>query len=190
VVRVDPGQPPLQSVLDESRAIARELSERTQTAPEGFVYEERLRRIDLCADVAGWVIDGSDTTKLVRRPRASVRTDPPDLPGEVPADPTLHETRVVTGITVGKDQMMARIYDKTIELQKKPREEDRTDEYERWVAGGWDGTTRVARIEFQIRGPALQTFGARDPLAPVDPETGRVVEGGSARTSIGSGRRA
>jgi hypothetical protein len=169
----------LQSVLDESRAIARELSERTAARPSGFVYEERLRRIDLCADVSGWGIDASDTLKLVRRPRASVRTDPPDLPSaEVPAEPTLHETRIVTGITVGKDQMMARIYDKTIELQKKPREEDRTTEYQRWRAHGWDGVEQVARVEFQIRGEAIKTFGARDPAAPVDPETGLVVEGG------------
>jgi hypothetical protein len=170
----------LQSILDESRAIARVLSEQTPEAPSGFVYEERLRRIDLCADVSGWGIDAADTLALVRRPRAVVRTDPPDLSqaGEVPAEPTLHETRVVTGITVGKDQMMARIYDKSIELQKKPREMDRTAEYERWAAAGWDGVTRVARVEFQIRGEALKAFGARDPAAPVDPETGQVVEGG------------
>jgi hypothetical protein len=123
-------------------------------------------------------IDAADTLRLVRRPRANVRTDPPDLPNpEVPSEPTLHETRIVTGITVGNDQMMARIYDKTIELQKKPREQDRTEEYERWAAGGWDGKERVARIEFQIRGTALQTFGARDPVAPIDPETGEVVRG-------------
>jgi hypothetical protein len=170
----------LQSVLDESRAIARELSERTRQAPTGHVYEERLRRLDLCADVAGWGIDAADTLKLVRRPRANVRTDPPDLPAgrETPAEPTLHQTRIVTGITVGKDQMMARIYDKTIELQKKPREQDRTEEYERWAARGWDGVERVARVEFQIRGAALKTFGARDPVAPVDPETGCVIGGG------------
>jgi hypothetical protein len=44
----------LQSVLEESRAIAHELWERTAETPKGAVYEERLRRIDLCADVAGW----------------------------------------------------------------------------------------------------------------------------------------
>jgi hypothetical protein len=63
----------LQSVLDESRAIALSLSERTPATPAGFLYEERLRRIDLCADVAGWRIEAADTLALVRRPR--VRED-------------------------------------------------------------------------------------------------------------------
>jgi hypothetical protein len=38
----------------------------------GKVYEERLRRIDLCGDVAGWELQPEQAARLVKRPRAAM----------------------------------------------------------------------------------------------------------------------
>lgn len=76
--------------------------------------------------------------------------------------------RRITGISVGRGgAMMARIYDKRAELE---RDEDRRGaEEERWTKAGWDGTSSVARVEFQIRGVALTELGIRDPDGCVVP---------------------
>lgn len=176
----------LERLLKESSAIAWQLGE---------VHEERLRRIDLCADVAGWKIEEADLRAIVKRSRANERSDPdeamldehgfakyPDNPacpgprrrsgrpklGEL-TGATGHatgfgETRKVTGITIGRGAMLARLYDKRLELGYAVPEKRQAEE-ERWSAGGWDGEDRVTRVEFQIRGVALTELGLRDPRA-------------------------
>lgn len=161
----------LTRVLAESRALAWQL---------GTVHEERLRRLDMCADVAGWEIKEDDLQRLVKRPRASVRSDSDDTAigpngrarrpsklGEL-AGTTGHETgfaakRKITGITIGRGAMLARVYNKRIELAYS--EERRYLEEDRWHENGWDGVEPVTRIEFQIRGTAIAELGLRDPRA-------------------------
>ncbi len=113
------------------------------------MHEECLRRIDLCADLAGWHITPEDADRIVKRPRASkdVAREADDLEllgltddeklarrteaarkafedGET-SGPTSYETgrpgkRKVCGLSVGRGgALMARIYDKRLELGLK-----------------------------------------------------------------------
>jgi len=36
----------------------------------GELHEQRVRRVDVCADVEGWELDARDLARLVKRPRA------------------------------------------------------------------------------------------------------------------------
>lgn len=168
--------------LHESQAIA---------ALTGEVLDVRLRRLDLCADVAGWEISPDDVKRLAKRPRARWAVD--DV-GPKPAKPprctrtkacrerctcedmqvygsgsTLRE-RKITGLAVGRGgALMARIYDKREELRNDRVGDRRMAEEKRWRAAGWDGRDCITRVEFQIRGEAIRELGVRDPFAVVEP---------------------
>jgi hypothetical protein len=160
-------------VIAESKGCAEKL---------GKVWETRLRRIDICVDVAGWEMKAEDTLALVRRSRCGMRTDTDRHEGEdekaYPGDPVLHETRKVTGISVGKNAMMARIYDKRAELGHASPDK-REAEQDRWRARGWDGIEPITRVEFQLRGAALKEWGAREfeAIEWVDEQTGVTYAG-------------
>jgi hypothetical protein len=81
----------------------------------------------------------------------------------------------LTGITIGKGAMMCRIYDKVKQLKTQP-DDIRDSEYATWREEGWDGEKPVVRVEFQVRGVALQEFGMRDLDQIFDSETGEVLE--------------
>jgi len=55
--------------------------------------------------------------------------------------------KATTGYSVGKGDLMARIYNKTKEIRKSGKEWFK----EIWLAGGWDGKQTVVRFEFQSR---------------------------------------
>lgn len=162
----------LRAAIEEARAIARRF---------GHVHDARLRRIDLAADVAGWKISDRDRRALVRRSRVRTRIDPPTPDGGAIhtvasiAPATGHETRRLTGITVGKGDVVARIYDKREELRCVSQHKLGAEE-ERWKRGGWDGEDRVTRVEFQLRGEALRELGCRALDACHDPETGELID--------------
>lgn len=181
----------LERTLAESAALASNVGE---------VLETRLRRLDLCADVAGWDVDEDDVIdRLVKRPHAEWRRWSNTL-DEVPppsgvrrsreerdADATaiygrgVMQARRVTGVVVGRGPLMCRLYDKRAELERDA--ERREAEEDRWTEGGWDGIAPVARVEFQIRGVALTEFGLRDPDAVLEPVT-RVEEYLDARGKL------
>jgi hypothetical protein len=145
----------------------------------GRVYGARLRRIDLCADIANWAVDHADVERFVRRPQAGLDSnafsddaivrlqDAGEFDESVPTERIVtHYKTSVTGFTFCPGSpMMARVYDKRAELKLK-RAEIREVEESTWRANGWDGDAPVTRVEFQIRGEALRDFGLRDPDAP------------------------
>lgn len=187
----------LASILEQGSVIAELM---------GNVYEMRLRRIDLCADVAGWVIKPLDRKKLVKRSRAIVGEYEPEKNTseldrkyalrdamknrvDAPAETHVFSTTKINGITVGRDAMQAKIYDKAVELQRHT--EKQSIEHARWLAGGWGGcgshtceacgalgvqrpeadAEAVTRVEFQIRGIAVKEWGLRNPAGVMQPET-------------------
>lgn len=146
----------------------------------GKVEEQAIRRVDLCADVAGWEIHPEDAAAIVKRPRASydVARDASELDelGERKSRssyvaPTTHEAgkpgvRRVCGLSIGAGgALMCRVYNKVLELSLPGRERKREIEHLRWRDAGWDGVEPVTRVEFQIRGQALRELGLRDPEA-------------------------
>jgi len=150
----------------------------------GEVFDGRLRRIDLAADVAGWELRAKDRRAFVRRSRVRTSIFAPgkhDLravpqPNEVRASATAYETRQITGFSVGRGNVVARVYDKREELQLDASKHKAPAEEERWRAGGWDGEEKITRVEFQLRGEALKELGARSLDTVHDPSTGEIVE--------------
>ena len=166
----------LRVALDEIECIVGEL---------GRVHERRLRRLDLAADVAGWALMDRDRRAFVRRSRVRTSIYSPAKDGyalraplseaSVRASATAHETRVVTGFTIGRGDVVARIYDKREELQLDCSQHKAPAEEARWRSGGWDGQSKVTRVEFQLRGEALKELGCRTLDAVHDPATGEVT---------------
>lgn len=158
----------------------------------GLLVAWRQRRIDLAADVTGWQLAISDGEAFVKPPRAKLgHWEPlakdldPDAAGHSDADhERAHvttyrsEDRAVTGHTVCPGgAIMARIYDKVCELNQPGRFAKRQVEVAIWQAAGWTGRLvetasggfrvegpPVVRVEFQVRGEALEEMGLRDPL--------------------------
>lgn len=159
-------------VLAESMAIARLC---------GHVLEQRVRRLDVCADVAGWTIERTDVERLAKRPRArwsrefaAEAEDAEDGTNAQDHGTGALERRRMTGLQVGRGgALMSRIYDKRAELaacglglvaqEDGAAVEKRVLEEERWIVAGWDGDAPVTRVEFQIRGAAVDELGLRDP---------------------------
>ena len=121
-----------------------------------LVNGERIRRIDLCADIVGLELEEIDRRAWLTPPRAGCSEW---------GDHSKGENR--TGFTIGKrgNAMYARIYDKLAELTAKGDDEKRAIEEWHWRRGGWDGLAAVARVEFEILGDGLKEFGHRE-----DPE--------------------
>lgn len=172
----------LERCFQESQAMASQVGE---------VFETRLRRIDLCADVAGWKIYDKDVWNIDKRPRAKWTKNPNDAVAndvnEGWSKPSrkerrekplrretfgrkLNTTRRINGLAVGRGgPLQCRIYDKREELELDTIGDRRREEEARWKANGWDGKAPVARVEFQLQGEAIKEFGIRDPDACVAP---------------------
>lgn len=135
----------------------------------GTVSEERLRRFDVCTDWAGWAVVATDADTFVKPSRARIGAFHPDERIET-ADNDLLRTqtyrsriRAVTGFTVAPGgTVMLRIYDKLAELELPGNEAKREIETTLWKANGWEGD-EVTRVEFQLRGEALDELKLRDP---------------------------
>jgi len=149
----------------------------------GDVHAERLRRFDLCADFAGWRLDPSDADSWVKPRRAKLASYIPDIAheetddadeleeqgGKVSARAYRDKRGRVTGFTVGAGGALSmRCYDKRAELRLPQSEHKRDFEHEIWKAApgvGWtpEDERPVSRLEFQLRGEALDEMNLRDP---------------------------
>lgn len=159
---------------EQIEAVVEEM--RIWAAAFGAIHEERLRRIDLCADFEGWPLADADGRAFVKRSRSKMasytRGSKPDEVwakragktyriADKPDDIWGKTYRVagdrVTGHTICPgNALMGRIYDKTEELRVfAGNEEKRRIETLGWQDQGWKGG-QVTRVEFQLRGDALK----------------------------------
>jgi hypothetical protein len=106
-------------------------------------------RVDLYADVQGWRFELSDHERFVARGRARRGY----LKAEDGEDQVFSVGREVTMFRFGRDAVVARIYDKTREMRRRPVS---------WLPDvwgeKWDQSEPVWRVEFQIRRKALGEF--------------------------------
>jgi hypothetical protein len=104
-------------------------------------------RIDLHADTQGWTPTPADFDRFIcRGVRRKLYVEPQQRHGF---------GRKLSGFTFGKGDVVARIYDKTLELTTRGQD---------WPTVLWgerDGEAPVWRIEFQFRREALQTVRIR-----------------------------
>lgn len=137
---------------------------RTWASAFGDVYEERLRRVDLCADFERWPIREEDGGAFVRAPRSTLTTHvdgDDDRLGREERKTYRTASQRVTGHTVCPGNVvMARIYDKTQELSVHVDQSKEALERAIWSENGWTGG-RVTRVEFQVRGEACQELLGR-----------------------------
>ena len=167
---------PLDLVLLEGRDIVGRFGE---------IHEERIRRIDMAADVAGFDIRDDDFAHFIRRARVKEFpfTKKPngddgfrEQPAQLAAFADTVISKAIAGIRFGRTDVVARIYDKREELVQKGTPDKRAREETVWMKNGWDGSAPVTRVEFQLRGEALTELGARDPnLCGVHPKTGELL---------------
>ena len=137
----------------------------------GRIFKFELSRVDLTADFGGWDFRPGDVARFVGRPRRyrvhygenklivkPKRRGSVESVEDVEIPPGIVYTRPkFTGCTIGPGaDLQCRIYDKT--------EEIRTQSNKRWMfpiwsAAGWDGSSVVWRVEFQIRREILLQLG-------------------------------
>lgn len=146
----------------------------------GAVAATRVRRVDLATDWQGWEFFEDElrrwvawsTTRVTEHAKFSEHdqadvSDAGELAAEVSAT-----TGYPSGVVVGRGNLLCRIYDKTRELAVKRARDKEELEHAVWKANGWDGSARMVRVEFQLRGAALDELKIRDPkklLALLDP---------------------
>lgn len=106
----------------------------------GVQPDTQVTRIDLCADFQGWIPTPADRERFVTRARQCATYD---------------DGGSLTGFSIGRDEIVARLYDKTAELSVSGKA---------WFRELWARSTSycpeapVWRLEFQVRRPALQSF--------------------------------
>jgi len=140
--------------LDPHRAV--EIARRIADAL-GRREGERVRRLDLCVDVAGWDLGETDGDAWCKPRRARLaQIDAAEIDkGERPELRSYRRGDRLTGFHLcpgGDFQLVA--YDK-IEHLTMQSVEIREAELARWRENGWDDSEPVARVEFRLRGPAL-----------------------------------
>lgn len=116
------------------------------------VEEERLRRFDLCADLANFDLRSIKIEQWLT-PRRSSKSQRHFVQHNDRSEPT--------GWTFAHKPIRARIYDKREQLSKpSPKsDENRIAEEARWRANGWNGEDPVTRVEVQNQGEALDELG-------------------------------
>ncbi len=131
---------------------ATDLARRIAESMLHLVEEERVVRIDLCADVTGFDLDTIDLRQWVTTGRAKAK----QLDAAPDSLAQFRDGGTRTAFYVGRSMIMLRCYDKTNELHTDVTGEKRSFEHATWRAAGWDGTARVTRIEFQVRGKVMK----------------------------------
>jgi hypothetical protein len=122
----------------------------------GKVRGFRVRRLDLAGDFADWPLEGIALDAWLAQRRAGI-VDYAEVPVEMH-----HQAARLTGFTVGKSALRMRVYDKRQELRFRADAEKTETEERRWKAAGWDGMSTITRIEFQLRGVAMDQLELRD----------------------------
>ena len=111
------------------------------------VHETVCSRVDIYADFQGWVPVPDDYHRFVTRSRRNT--------SHIAVH---HDGRRFTGFTFGRDAMVARLYDKSLEIAHSGKRWMR----EVWAAGG-DASAPVWRLEFQLRREVLAEWSLTSP---------------------------
>jgi len=106
-----------------------------------------VSRVDLYADAMGWRLELADLERFVCRGRSRR--------GFVDREQAFATGRRLTGFMFGRDALVARLYDKTVEIAQRGVT---------WLRDLWGERDReepVWRLELQYRRPVLVEFGLR-----------------------------
>ncbi|HVC78422.1 MAG TPA: hypothetical protein VND96_18100 [Candidatus Micrarchaeaceae archaeon] len=111
------------------------------------VGETICSRVDICADFQGWVPRSEDYDRFITRSRRNT--------SHIAVH---HDGRRFTGFTFGRDAMVARLYDKGLEIAHSGKD---------WMREVWahrlDASAPVWRLEFQLRRQVLAECSLSEP---------------------------
>ncbi|HEX2681686.1 MAG TPA: hypothetical protein VHQ03_10375, partial [Candidatus Dormibacteraeota bacterium] len=107
---------------------------------------------DIYVDFQGWVPKPDDYQRFVARSRKNTWHTA-----------VHHDGRLFTGFTFGRDSMVARLYDKSLEISQSGKV---------WMRDVWtnarNGTLPVWRLEFQLRRQVLKECGVDTPEGAIE----------------------
>ena len=131
--------------------------------------DARVRRLDVCADIAGFDLQDLTADAWLTRRRARVGQYAIGSE-ELAATRRYTQGAHVTGWTIAAgNPVSARIYDKRAQLSALHDDARAELEIETWTANGWTDDDEVTRVEFQLRGEVLAELG--DPVLRDAPAT-------------------
>jgi hypothetical protein len=133
----------------------------------GTAFTLQVSEVHLCADVAGWDLSLDDARAFISRGhRRKTHLDLPDDQDssdeaitKLPAIEVNMDGRRCTGFEFSKGAAHSCcIYDKTKEITRSRKEWME----EVWTRNGWDGESRVVRVEFRYKREALHELGVEE----------------------------
>jgi hypothetical protein len=122
---------------------------------EGFTLQ--VSEVHLCADIAGWELHLADAERFVSQGRArTLRMEEAEqmMPITRMSGRHCNEFKFSTGAPHSCD-----IYDKTLEVKTHQKQWF----YEVWKQNGWDGASKVIRVEFRYKRECLHEMGIECP---------------------------
>lgn len=125
----------------------------------GKIMRNGISRVDFCADLPGVDVhpfqNAISRDSFVTRAKAvSLWEDHGDTDEDTCKTSKHLRGKRKSGVTIGKDKILCRIYDKVLEVQKDP-DKQMILEQNRW---GGKPQEKAVRVEFQIRREALTKF--------------------------------
>lgn len=135
---------------------------------EGFSLQ--VSEVHLCADIAGWELGLEDADAFITRghnktTHTTTGQDESEDTYSLPAVDVNLSGRRCTGFEFSKGAAHSCcIYDKTKEITKSRKDWMQAV----WMANGWDGESRVTRVEFRYERECLREMGIEEPYAMLD----------------------
>jgi hypothetical protein len=133
----------------------------------------QVSEVHLCADVAGWALSLDDVSGFITRSRSKgLRLSPVEAPSPIddafvaPSDIRLQFAgRHLATLDFSKGAPHAGcLYDKTAEIAVSRKDWMQ----EVWTSNGWDGESRVTRVEFRYKRECLREMGVEEAYAFLD----------------------
>ena len=128
----------------------------------GETFSLQVSEVHLCADVAGWELELEAADAFITRGhnRQAHLSDPTAAEDVALSACEVHQHgRRCTGYEFSRGGVHAcRIYDKTKEITVSRKDWMQAV----WLRNGWDGTSRVTRVEFVYKRECLHEMGIED----------------------------
>ncbi len=130
----------------------------------GEAFTLQVSEVHLCADVAGWELSLDDATAFISRGHnRKTHLDGPDASATqgnaLPSMEVNMNGRRCSGYEFSKGAAHSCcIYDKTTEITRSRKDWMK----EIWEHNGWDGVSRVVRVEFRYKREALHELGVEE----------------------------
>ncbi len=129
----------------------------------------QVSEVHLCADVAGWELSLGDAPAFITRGhKRRTHVEEPEQDEDAPGAPGFEmnlEGRRCTGYEFSKGAAHSCcIYDKTKEITKSRKDWMRAV----WERHGWDGESRITRVEFRYKRECLHEMEIEDPYDLLD----------------------